>query len=86
MCEDSDTLILTFSDRFADALELLQTPWVDGREHTDHHSGIYFNLHMMSWASIVDTYNRLAARAKNSFRCGGSALVALNIDPTLTIG
>ena len=40
VCEDSDTLILTFSDRFADPLELLQTPWIDGREHADHDSGM----------------------------------------------
>ena len=47
VCEDSDTLTLTFSDRFAYPLELLQTPWIDGREHADHDSGIYFTLHLI---------------------------------------
>ena len=46
VCEHSDTLTLTFSDRFFDPLELLQTPRIDGREHADHNSGIYFTLHI----------------------------------------
>ena len=49
MCEDSDTLTLTFSDRFVNPLELLQAQWIDGIEHADHDSGIYFTLHITIW-------------------------------------
>ena len=56
------TLTSTFSDRFADPLELLQTPWIDGREHADHDSGIYFTLHLTVWT----------LEQNKVFRCRGS--------------